>query len=405
MTAGVVKGMGFRGALRYNLAKIEQGQATLLESSFVRMNEHDVMREIAMVRMLRPNLQKYFYHTSLNFPPEGNFPDKMMVKIAHDYMESMGFGQNQYAIFRHYDVGHPHIHLMINRIGYDGSVVSDGNDFRRTEDILRRLEKKYRLRPVINSREAPERAATKNELELVRRKNKPSSKQKLQILIKTITKGRPTTEEFIQLLEKQGVNILFNQASTGFVSGISFGYEGLLFKGASLGQAYKWHAIQNSISYEPERDREAISEGNIRTRNAKLARAGEGGVTGAAATRSIHIGGDIEVAAGDTNHAPQSTISLQAGSADAGEGNRQETGRIGNEDSGHQPDVKGGGTESESRQRTEQFREPLADPALPRLDILGRLIGPDDTADHLDQEALNEFKKPTRKKKKVQRPS
>jgi hypothetical protein len=402
MTADLVKGKGFRGALRYNLQKMEKLNATLLDTSFVRMNEHDVMKEIAMVRMQRPNLQKYFYHTSLNFPPEENLPDDKMLKIAKEYLESMGFDQHQYAIFRHFDAGHPHVHLLVNRIGYDGSLVSDSKDYARTENILRKLEKKYGLTPVISSKQAQERATTKNELELVRRKNKPSSKQKLQILIKAITKNKPTTEEFIKALEKQGVNVLFNQASTGFVSGISFGYEGLLFKGAHLGQAYKWQAVKNSISYEPERDRQAISQGNIRTRNAKLTRAGEGD---AADTTAHAIGArrDVQAAIGTANDPSQGTGVIQAGTIDESTGNRQETGGIGNEDTGHQSDVKGSGTEGESRQRTEQLRQPLAHPALPYLDLIERLIGPDDAADYLDQEALSEFQK-KKKKKKQQKP-
>jgi len=402
MTADLVKGKGFRGALRYNLQKMEQLNATLLDTSFVRMNEHDVMKEVAMVRMQRPNLQKYFYHTSLNFPPEENLPDDKMLSIAKEYLEAMGFEQHQYAIFRHFDADHPHVHLLVNRIGYDGSLVSDSKDYARTENILRGLEKKYELAPVISSKQAQERATTKNELELVRRKNKPSSKQKLQILIKGITKNKPTTEEFIKALEKQGVNVLFNQASTGFVSGISFGYEGLLFKGAQLGQAYKWQAVKNSISYEPERDRQAISQGNIRTRNAILTRA-EGGVTRTSATRGIPISGHNRVAAGDTNYAPQGTGSLQARSADESKGSGQENGRIGNEDIGHQSVIKGGGTEGESRQRTKQLRQPMANATLPHFDLIERLIGPDDTSDHLDEKALNEFKK--KKKKPRQKPS
>jgi hypothetical protein len=402
MTADLVKGKGFRGALRYNLQKLDKLNATLLDTSFVRMNEHDVMKEIAMVRMQRPNLQKYFYHTSLNFPPDENLPDDKMLKIAKEYLECMGFDQHQYAIFRHFDTGHPHVHLLVNRIGYDGSLVSDSKDYARTENILRKLEKKYGLTPVISSKQAQERATTKNELELVRRKNKPSSKQKLQILIKAITKNKPTTEQFIKALEKQGVNVLFNLASTGFVSGISFGYEGLLFKGAHLGQACKWQAVKNSISYEPERDREAISQGNLRTRNAKLTRAGEADATGAT-IQTIGTRRDVQVVIGTSNDPSQGAGSLQAGSADAGTGDRQENGGIGNEDTGHQPDVGGSGTEGEIRQRTEQLREPLARPALPHLDLIERLIGSDDTADHLDQEALSEFHK-TKKKKKQQKP-
>jgi len=83
------------------------------------------------------------------------------------------FTQHQYIMFRHHDANHPHIHILMNRIGYDGKVLSDSNDFARCEEILRRLEKKYNVSEVISSRQARERAVTKNELEMVKRTTIP----------------------------------------------------------------------------------------------------------------------------------------------------------------------------------------------------------------------------------------
>ena len=101
-------------------------------------------------------------------------------------------------------------------------------------------------------------AITKNELEMMKRTDEPSIKLQLQELIKHILKDTPNPEQFIKALEEKGINVLFNQASTGFVSGISYGYGGLQFKGAHLGNAYKWQAIKTGIGYEQERDRTAI---------------------------------------------------------------------------------------------------------------------------------------------------
>ncbi len=402
MTADLVKGKGFRGALRYNLQKLERQQATVLDSSFVRMNEHDVLKEVSMVRMLRPNLQKYFYHTSLNFPPEENLADDKILSIAKEYLEEMGFDKHQYAIFRHFDAGHPHVHLLVNRIGYDGSLVTDSKDYQRTEQILRRLEIKHSLKPVLSSKHAQERATTKNELELVKRKNKPSTKQKLQLIIRAVTKDKPTTYEFIKSLEKRGINVLFNQASTGFVSGISFGYEGLLFKGAHLGQAFKWQAVKNSISYEPERDRQAISQGNSRTRNAKLARAGEADSDRTAAA-TISAGTDVQTAVGIADDTPQGTRVIQGGAADAGQGDPAGNRANSNEDAFNRSGFTRDGAEGKNPQRTEQLREPLADPAVLGLGLIGRLIGPDGDADRMDENALKELRK-KRKKRRQQRP-
>jgi type IV secretory pathway VirD2 relaxase len=149
----------------------------------------------------------------------------------------MGFDQHQYAIFRHFDADHPHLHILVNRIGYDGKVISDSKDYQRSEQVLRELEKQHGLTEVISIRQAQERAMTKNELEMMKHTDEPSFKMKLQVVIKNVLSQKPDAEQFIKRLEAQGINVLFNQASTGFVSGISYGYEGMQFKGAHLGNA------------------------------------------------------------------------------------------------------------------------------------------------------------------------
>lgn len=267
MTADQVKGKGFRGALRYNLEKVEKGVAEILDSNFSAVTEKYIMKEVAMIKALRPNLQKYFYHTSLNFPPQENLSSDLMLAIAKDYLDKNGFTQHQFIIFRHLDADHPHLHILVNRIGFDGKVLSDSQDFARSEKVIRQLEIKYNLTKVQSSNQSLERAMTKNELEMMKRTDEISTKMKLQTLIKNVLNQHLSTAEFIKLLEARGVNILFNQAKTGFVSGISYGYEGMIFKGAALGNIYKWSSVKNVISYEQERDHTAICEANIRTKS------------------------------------------------------------------------------------------------------------------------------------------
>ena len=69
-----------------------------------------------------------------------------MKQIGLDYLEANGFTQHQFIMF--HDADHPHLHILVNRIGYNGSVLSDSNDFSRSEKILRDLEKKYKLTQV-----------------------------------------------------------------------------------------------------------------------------------------------------------------------------------------------------------------------------------------------------------------
>jgi hypothetical protein len=267
MTGSQVKGRSFRGALRYNQEKVATGKAEVLDNAFVNTTERNIMKEVAMVRMQRPDLKKYFYHTSINFPKDENVSNEVMIKIGRDYLDANGFNQHQYMMFRHYDAGHPHFHILVNRIGYDGSVVSDSNDYARSEKVLRDLERKYNLTQVVGSREAKERALSNNEIIMMKRTNDPSAKVAMQVILGEVLKSKDqlSTNEFISKLEARGVNIIFNQASTGYVSGISYSYQGMVMQGSKLGNGFKWSTIKNIINYEQERDRQRIHETNARS--------------------------------------------------------------------------------------------------------------------------------------------
>lgn len=274
MTGNQIKGKGFKGALRYNLEKVEKGVAEILDHSFTSTSEKTILTEIQMVRIQRPNLKKFFYHTSINFPPGEDLSNDKMKQIGLDYLQANGFTQHQYIMFRHCDADHPHLHILVNRIGYDSSVLSDSNDYARSEKVLRELEKKYNLTRVPSSTQAKQRAVTKDELEMMKRTNAPSQKLKLQVIIQKILqdKNRLITEQFIKALHKHKVNVLFNQASTGYVSGISYSYEGLTITGAKLGNDFKWASIKSSIDYDQQRDQKIIQQSNEQTRKLALNR-------------------------------------------------------------------------------------------------------------------------------------
>jgi hypothetical protein len=269
MTRKQVKGKGFGGALRYNLDKVDRNVAEVLDHNFARVSARSIMKEIDLVRMHRPNLQKFFYHTSINFPPSENLSSEKMNLIGKEYLEMNGFTQHQYIMFRHFDAEHPHLHILVNRIGYDGSVVSDSNDYARSERIIRELEKKYGLQEVISSKQAKERSLTPGEIQMMKRIGDPSQKVKIQAALQNLLNQpqRLSLSEFVKALKGEGVNVSFNQAKTGYVSGISYELDGFVITGSKLGNAYKWTTLKDTLDYNQDRDGLLVNTINERSNN------------------------------------------------------------------------------------------------------------------------------------------
>ncbi len=253
MIAKAIKGKGFRGAIAYDL---QEGKSVLLETNMAAGEKGCVQafsKEFGVVRALRPNLEKAVCHVSLSLHPNEKLNDDDWCKVAQTWLEDMGYNNNQYIVSRHTDTEHPHIHILVNRISLDGSVVSDSYDYKRQEVVMRKLEKEHGLVQVLSSHEVGRKATTKGEVEHALRTNEPSARMKLQNIIDTALARNANTSfhEFAENLLVQGVETKLNKASTETVSGISFSLNGVSFKGSKLGKAYTWNSLKNrGLIYE-----------------------------------------------------------------------------------------------------------------------------------------------------------
>ncbi|GAA4321066.1 hypothetical protein GCM10023149_20680 [Mucilaginibacter gynuensis] len=291
MIASQKIGKSFMGALQYNWKKMnhpdKDKRAVMLDTNFASADLRIIKQEVDLVRQFRPGLNRYVYHTSLNFAKEDQLSNAQLVEIAHEYLQKSGYDNNQYFIFRHNDADHLHIHLLVNRIRFDGSVVSDSQNFKKSEAILRQLEDQYNLVAVEpDNKLSPQRsigitskvnnsvtgkrylkAPTKGELEMMDRTGIVSEKlllqEKLNLLLPS---SRMTIQDFIKRCERHGIFLLFNQASTGRVSGITYFHHDFKIRGQALGNRFKWSEILKRIDYEQSRDSAAISAANDRTR-------------------------------------------------------------------------------------------------------------------------------------------
>ena len=95
-------------------------------------------------------------HISLNPHPDDLLSDADFTRLAHEYMEKMGFGEMPYLIVKHEDIDRHHIHIVALRVGTDGRCISDKNNFYRSKDVTRELEKKYGLKPAEREKITPD---------------------------------------------------------------------------------------------------------------------------------------------------------------------------------------------------------------------------------------------------------
>ena len=257
MIAKAVKGKGFRGALEYDLTK-EQGR--VIDKNMAGENPRELAAEFGEIRKLRPNLGKAVLHVSLSAAPGEKLTDEQWSEIGKRYMDGMGLEKNQFVITRHTDTEHEHIHILANRIRFDGSVTSDSQDYKRQETIMRELERDYGLQRVAPSSEAERKAPTKGEIEGAIRTGQPSARQQLQQLADAAAKDCGSFTAYQERLEAAGVELVpVVQLEGAKLSGLSYRLDGVTMKGSDLGKGYSAAGLaKRGVTYEQDRDFAAV---------------------------------------------------------------------------------------------------------------------------------------------------
>jgi hypothetical protein len=87
------------------------------------------------------NLNKYVWHQSFSFPPGEDPPEEKLNSLAIEFAKEFGFADNQMLVFKHNDTKHKHIHIVANRINYNGKNTADHfKNYSRTGEFSRRME-------------------------------------------------------------------------------------------------------------------------------------------------------------------------------------------------------------------------------------------------------------------------
>ena len=63
----------------------------------------------------------------------------------NDYLKRMGYDDNQFVAFRHFDKEHPHVHIMVNRVNFKGKCTKDSHEKDKNIKVCKELTEQYGL--------------------------------------------------------------------------------------------------------------------------------------------------------------------------------------------------------------------------------------------------------------------
>ncbi|WP_298649622.1 conjugal transfer protein MobB [uncultured Proteiniphilum sp.] len=153
MVAKMSSGSSAYGALSYNQEKVDKEKAEVLWANRMiepKNGEWDIsccMRSFEPYLAVNQRTEKPVLHISLNPDPKDKLTNDQLSDMAQEYMQKMGYGNQPYIVYKHEDIQRRHIHIVTLRIDENGKKLDHNFEHRRSMEICRELEQKYKLIP------------------------------------------------------------------------------------------------------------------------------------------------------------------------------------------------------------------------------------------------------------------
>lgn len=239
MISKVVTGKTFYGVCRY--VCMDQKRALILATEGVRNYDHTLMaKDFELQHSLRPSLTKAIFHGILSFYPGEKIDDKMMTEIAKEYLLEMNIINTQYAITKHIDKDHLHLHIIANLVNNNGEVIKDNWIGLKGKKVSQKLTSKYGLKEVV----------TKNlELTNLTALNEKEANKYIiyQAILEILPGCRNLHDLELKLVKKKIETVYKYIGQSGELQGISFAIGNFKFKGSEIDRKFSVGKLQKII--------------------------------------------------------------------------------------------------------------------------------------------------------------
>lgn len=147
----MIAGKTIRGVLNYNENKVQEGKALCLYA-------HNFPTEVDSLTF-KGKLDTFFQyiskndkvktnaiHISLNFDKQDKLGKESLKEIASKYLDKIGFANQPFLVYQHFDAAHPHVHIVTTNVQLDAKRIDLHNIGRNASGKARReIEVEFNL--------------------------------------------------------------------------------------------------------------------------------------------------------------------------------------------------------------------------------------------------------------------
>jgi len=164
MIGKIITGKSFRGCMNYlhegrlqeneelQKQEMEKKQAQVIAYNQCFGTKQELIRQFIEVSKLNTKVSKPVFHATISFAyaDANKLNNQDKADIAAGLAKDFGFSNNQYVVISHGDTQHEHLHVVANRIDYNGRTASDSNSYKRMADFCRKMEIEHQLTKVLS---------------------------------------------------------------------------------------------------------------------------------------------------------------------------------------------------------------------------------------------------------------
>ena len=236
-------GASFSRTCQYVTQDLSRAQVLWQEG--VRGYDHRSMaNDFEIIAGLRDTIGKPVFHAALTFHRDEVMDDATKVELGLKFLDGVGMVNTQRLIAGHSDARHQHIHLVANRIDYDGEPIHNFPEILRGRDTVERLVREYGLVPVAGK-----------DLRQTNFDALDASDTRKYVVYRAVKELLPEVKDLDGLedrLRSEGIEMRYRLDPSGQRVGVSFLYGNEAFRGSEIDKGLSLRGLEKAIGQRQE---------------------------------------------------------------------------------------------------------------------------------------------------------
>ncbi|MFS4469258.1 relaxase/mobilization nuclease domain-containing protein [Maribacter sp. 2210JD10-5] len=178
--------------------------------------------------------------------------DKQLTEITQRFIKEMKLQERQAIAFVHRDKSHLHIHLYVNRIGFDGKAYKDNFIGKRSQQAAEKVAQQMGLTTV---REVQQERL--NEIQSIRQEIR-------QVHEKVLTELKPNDfDQYIKYMKQRNVEVIPSINKSNQLQGFRFEYNGQNLKGSEVHRSMSMARIAERIGFGKTASQKIVKDNTL----------------------------------------------------------------------------------------------------------------------------------------------